>query len=47
MIRDLSIFGQPVYLKVPRRQFYCRTCQKYFTESLNFVDCPRSIYPTL
>ncbi|WP_445300887.1 transposase family protein [Microcoleus sp. BR0-C5] len=30
LIRDLSIFGQPVYLQVPRRQFYCRTCQKYF-----------------
>lgn len=41
LIRDLSIFGQPVYLKVPRRQFYCRTCQKYFTESLNFVDWER------
>ena len=41
LIRDLSIFGQPVYLQVPRRQFYCRTCQKYFTESLSFVDWER------
>jgi transposase len=23
LIRDLSIFGRVVYLKVPRRQFYC------------------------
>jgi len=41
LIRYLSIFGQPVYLQVPRRQFYCRTCQKYFTESLSFVDWER------
>jgi transposase len=40
-IRDLSIFGQPVYLQVPRRQFYCGSCQKYFTESLSFVDWER------
>lgn len=41
LIRDLSIFGQPVYLKVPRRQFYCGTCRKYFTECLSFVDWER------
>lgn len=38
MIRDLSIFGQATYLKVPRRQFYCQDCQRYFTEVLSFVD---------
>jgi transposase len=38
VIRDLSIFGQAAYLKVPRRQFYCRHCQCYFTESLPFMD---------
>lgn len=38
LMRDLSIFGQVTYLKVPRRQFYCRDCQRYFTESLSFVD---------
>lgn len=38
LIRDLSIFGQATYLKVPRRQFYCRHCQCYFTESLTFMD---------
>lgn len=41
LIRDLSIVGQPVYLRVPRRQFYCGTCQKYFTECLSFVDWER------
>lgn len=38
MIRDLSIFGQATYLNVPRRQFYCQDCQRYFTETLSFVD---------
>lgn len=38
LIRDLPSFGQPVYLKVPRRQFYCRSCQKYVTEQLEFVE---------
>ena len=38
LIRDLSIFGQATYLKVPRRQFYCGDCQNYFTESLTFMD---------
>ncbi|MEG4577075.1 transposase family protein [Microcoleus sp. N3A4] len=23
LVRDLSVFGRPVYLKIPRRQFYC------------------------
>jgi len=26
-LRDLSVFGQATYLRVPRRQFYCRACQ--------------------
>lgn len=38
LIRDLSIFGQATYLKIPRRQFYCSPCQRYFTESLTFLD---------
>lgn len=37
-LRDLSVFGQATYLRVPRRQFYCRACQRYFTESLSFMD---------
>jgi len=41
LIRDLSIFGQATYLKVPRRQFYCSDCQRYFTESLTFMDTGR------
>lgn len=36
-IRDLPISGQPVYLKVPRRRFYCRFCQRYVTEKLEFI----------
>ena len=38
LVRDLSIFGQATHLKIPRRQFYCRSCQRYFTESLPYVD---------
>lgn len=40
-IRDLSVFGKQVYLQVPRRQFYCKACQKYFNERLEFVDLGR------
>lgn len=41
LIRDLSVFGQATYLKVPRRQFYCRDCQRYFSELLPFVEAGR------
>ena len=32
LVRDLSIFGRLVYLKVPRRQFRCANCKKSPTE---------------
>lgn len=38
VVRDLSIFGRPTYLQVPRKQFYCQACQHYFTESLSFME---------
>ena len=38
LIRDLSIFGQLVYLKVPRRQFYCPNCKKSPTELLSWLN---------
>ena len=38
LIRDLSIFGQLVYLKVPRRQFYCPNCKKSPTEPLSWLN---------
>jgi len=41
LIRDLPVFGQSVYLQLPRRQFYCTSCQRYFTERLSFVDWER------
>jgi transposase len=31
-VRDLPAFGQPVYLKIPRRNFYCRHCQNTLRE---------------
>jgi transposase len=41
IIRDLSIFGKQTYLRVYRRQYYCSTCQSYFTEQLSFIDWQR------
>ncbi len=41
IVRDLPAFGKNVYLKVPRRQFYCRICQRYITERLAFIDWRR------
>lgn len=38
LVRDLPISGHHVYLKIPRRQFYCPNCQKYFTEDLEFFE---------
>lgn len=42
LVRDLSICGQSVYLKVPKRQIYCSHCQKYTTEALEFVEPGRN-----
>nr|WP_275265884.1 helix-turn-helix domain-containing protein [Gloeothece citriformis] len=42
LLRDLSLFGQGVYLQVPRRQFICPHCGKYPTEPLNFIDKRRN-----
>jgi transposase len=38
LVRDLPISGQDIYLKVPRRKFYCKPCQKFFTENLEFME---------
>jgi transposase len=37
LIRDLPVFGQRVYLQVPRRQFHCGDCQKFCSERLPFM----------
>jgi transposase len=42
LVRDLSICGQGVYLKVPRRQFICPDCGKYPTEPLDFLEKRRN-----
>jgi ribosomal protein L44E len=31
-----------VYLHIPRRQIYCQHCQKYSTETLDFVEKGRN-----
>src|SRR4028118_767861 len=38
LVRDLSIFGRLVYLKVPRRQFYCCECKKFPTASFVWLN---------
>ncbi|NES87136.1 MAG: transposase family protein, partial [Moorea sp. SIO2B7] len=38
LVRNLSICGQGVFLKVPRRQFICPHCGKYPTEGLEGVE---------
>ena len=42
LVRDLSIFGQIVYLKVPRRQFDCPHCKSSPTEPLDFLEKGRN-----
>lgn len=37
-VRDLPISNRQVRLKVNRRQFQCKTCNKPFSENLDFVD---------
>jgi transposase len=37
LVRDLSISGVEVYLRVPRRKFYCNQCQRYTTERLAWL----------
>jgi transposase len=38
LVRDLSISGRTVFLKVNHRQFKCRSCSKPFSETLDFID---------
>ncbi|WP_373545465.1 transposase family protein, partial [Chamaesiphon sp.] len=38
LVRDLSVFGQVAYLKVPRRQFYCSSCKISPTEPLLWLN---------
>lgn len=41
IVRDLPAFGREVYLHLPRRQFYCKACQRYITEQLEFIQLRR------
>jgi transposase len=41
LVRDLSICGQGIYLKVPRRQFECSHCKRISTERLSFLEMGR------
>lgn len=37
LVRDLSISGKQVFLKLNRRQFKCHTCNKPFSEEFEFI----------
>jgi transposase len=37
-VQDLPISDRQVQLKVNRRQFRCKKCQKIFSEELDFID---------
>jgi transposase len=41
-LRDLNIAHREVYLCIKIRQFYCKNCNKYFSESLSFADANKS-----
>ena len=41
IIQDLHWSNSPVLLRVNRRQFRCKHCEKVFSEELNFVDKQR------
>jgi transposase len=43
LIKGLPISGQPVYLEINRKQFKCESCQKPFSEELNFVKKTENI----
>jgi transposase len=40
-VRDLPWGNQPVMLRINRRQFRCKPCQKPFSEELDFIDKQR------
>jgi transposase len=42
LVRDLSICGNQIYLKVPRRKFYCKSCGRYPTEILSWIEKGRA-----
>lgn len=37
VIRDLDLLGRKVFLHLASRQFYCEDCERYFSESFEFV----------
>ena len=37
-IRDLNMGIRHVHLSVKMRQFYCKDCNRYFTETLDFTN---------
>jgi transposase len=42
LVRDLSICGKAVFLRVPRRKFYCPHCQHFPTERFDWLEMRRN-----
>ena len=42
LVKDLPLSGQGVYLEVNRRQFKCTSCERPFSEELNFLGTRRT-----
>jgi transposase len=42
IVRDLNISGREVYLELRLKQFYCSTCDTYFTQTIPFADANKS-----
>lgn len=42
LVKDLPLSGQAVYLEVNRRQFKCDSCEKPFSEDLDFLQKRRT-----
>lgn len=42
LVRDLPMCGRHIYLRVPRRQFFCLNCRRYSTEQLEFMETGRN-----
>lgn len=41
-VRDLDISGREVYLVIEVKQFYCQSCDRYFTQSIPFADANKN-----
>jgi transposase len=41
-VRDMSLLGKEVYLRIESRQFHCEDCGRYFQERFSFVEANKT-----